>query len=42
MAGKLRNKLNYHTLRVVNKISGSLLILFGVVLACDVLIFHRK
>lgn len=42
MAGKLRNKLNYHTLKVVNKISGSLLILFGVVLACDVLFFHKK
>jgi threonine/homoserine/homoserine lactone efflux protein len=42
MAGKLRNKLNYHTLSIVNKISGSLLIVFGVVLACDVLIFHKK
>jgi len=42
MAGKLRSKLNYHTLRVVNKISGSLLILFGVVLALDVLVFHKK
>lgn len=42
MAGKLRNKLTYHTLSVVNKISGSLLIIFGVVLACDVLLFHKK
>lgn len=42
MAGKLRNKLNLHTLKIVNKISGSLLIVFGVVLACDVLLFHKK
>jgi threonine/homoserine/homoserine lactone efflux protein len=38
MAGKLRNKLTLHTLTVINKISGSLLILFGLAL---VLFSHK-
>jgi len=42
MAGKLRSKLTEKTLSVVNKISGTLLIIFGVVLACDVLFLHKK
>ena len=42
MAGKLRSKLTERTLSVVNKISGTLLIIFGVVLACDVLFLHKK
>lgn len=42
MAGKLRSKLTYRTLSVVNKISGALLVIFGIVLACDVLFLHKK
>jgi len=38
MAGKLRSKLTVHALTVINKISGSLLILFGLAL---VLFSHR-
>src|SRR5579859_3396596 len=41
MAGKLRNKLTVKTLSVINKISGSLLIIFGVALAYDVIFLHK-
>lgn len=42
MAGKLRNKLTYKTLSVVNKISGSLLIIFGLGLAYGVVFLNKK
>ena len=42
MAGKLRNKLTYKTLSVVNKISGSLLIIFGLGLAYGVIFLNKK
>jgi threonine/homoserine/homoserine lactone efflux protein len=42
MAGKLRNKLTYKTLSVVNKISGSLLIIFGLALAYGVIFLNKK
>jgi hypothetical protein len=32
MAGKLRKKLTLHTISVINKISGTILIAFGVAL----------
>jgi len=38
MAGRLRNKLNLHTLSVINKISGSILIVFGIAL----IFFHKQ
>jgi threonine/homoserine/homoserine lactone efflux protein len=41
MAGKLRNKLTVKTLSVINKISGSLLIIFGVALAYGVIFLHK-
>jgi threonine/homoserine/homoserine lactone efflux protein len=42
MAGKLRNKLTYKTLSVVNKISGTLLIVFGLALAYGVIFLNKK
>jgi threonine/homoserine/homoserine lactone efflux protein len=42
MAGKLRNKLTYKTLSVVNKISGTLLIIFGLGLAYGVIFLSKK
>lgn len=42
MAGKLRNKLTYKTLSVVNKISGTLLIIFGLALAYGVIFLNKK
>ena len=42
MAGKLRNKLTYRTLSVVNKISGTLLIIFGLALAYGVIFLNKK
>jgi threonine/homoserine/homoserine lactone efflux protein len=41
MAGKLRSKLTVKMLSAINKIAGGLLIIFGVVLAYDVLVLHR-
>ena len=41
MAGKLRSKLTVHTLAVINKISGSLLIAFGLALAYGVIFLHK-
>jgi len=38
MAGRLRSKLNLHTLSVINKISGTILIVFGVAL----IFFHKQ
>jgi threonine/homoserine/homoserine lactone efflux protein len=41
MAGKLRSKLTIHTLSVINKISGTLLIAFGIGLAYGVIFLHK-
>jgi threonine/homoserine/homoserine lactone efflux protein len=41
MAGKLRSKLTVRTLTVINKISGSLLIVFGIALAYGVIFLHK-
>jgi threonine/homoserine/homoserine lactone efflux protein len=41
MAGKLRNKLTAHTLSVINKIAGTILIGFGIALLWDVIVFHQ-
>ena len=41
MAGKLRNKLTVKTLSVINKISGTLLIMFGLGLAYGVIFLHK-
>jgi threonine/homoserine/homoserine lactone efflux protein len=41
MAGKLRNKLTVKTLSVINKISGTLLIVFGLALAYGVIFLHK-
>jgi threonine/homoserine/homoserine lactone efflux protein len=37
MAGKLRNKLTEHNISLINKISGSILIIFGIVLIIGIL-----
>lgn len=42
LAGKLRKKLTVKNIRLVNKISGSILLIFGTVLFFGVLIFLRK
>ncbi len=42
MAGKLRNKLTYKTLSVVNKISGTQLSIFGLALAYGVIFLNKK
>jgi threonine/homoserine/homoserine lactone efflux protein len=42
MAGKLRSKLTLRTLTVINKISGIILIGFGVALLYGVLILHEQ
>jgi threonine/homoserine/homoserine lactone efflux protein len=41
MAGKLRSKLTLRTLIVINKISGSILIGFGIVLICVEIFTHK-
>jgi threonine/homoserine/homoserine lactone efflux protein len=41
MAGKLRPKLTVRTLSIVNKIAGIILIVFGIALLWDVIIFHQ-
>jgi hypothetical protein len=42
LAGKLRNKLTLKNIRLINKISGLILLLFGTVLLIGVLFFVRK
>jgi threonine/homoserine/homoserine lactone efflux protein len=42
LAGKLRKKLTIKNIRLVNKISGSILLIFGTVLLFGVLVFLRK
>ena len=42
LAGKLRKKLTVKNIRLVNKISGLILLVFGTVLLFGVLIFLRK
>jgi len=42
LAGKLRRKLTVKNIRVINKISGLILLIFGSVLLFGVLIFLRK
>ncbi|MBS1665555.1 MAG: LysE family transporter [Bacteroidetes bacterium] len=42
MAGKLRNKLTLKTLSVINKISGTILIGFGIALLWGVIFYHKK
>lgn len=42
LAGKLRKKLTVKNIRLVNKISGFILLIFGTVLLFGVLIFVRK
>jgi len=41
MAGKLRSKLTLNTLIVINKISGTILIGFGIVLICVEIFTHK-
>jgi threonine/homoserine/homoserine lactone efflux protein len=42
MAGKLRSKLNLRTLSIINKISGTILIGFGIALLWGVIFFAHK
>jgi threonine/homoserine/homoserine lactone efflux protein len=42
LAGKLRRKLTVKNIRLINKISGLILLIFGSVLLFGVLIFLRK
>jgi threonine/homoserine/homoserine lactone efflux protein len=42
MAGKLRSRLNLHTLSIINKISGTILIGFGIALLWGVLFLAKK
>lgn len=42
LAGKLRKKLTVKNIRLVNKISGTILLIFGTVLLFGVLVFLRK
>lgn len=42
LAGKLRSKLTIHNIRLINKISGLILIIFGTVLFTGVLFFMKK
>jgi threonine/homoserine/homoserine lactone efflux protein len=41
MAGKLRNKLTLKTLSVINRISGTILIGFGIALLWGVIFYHK-
>lgn len=41
MAGKLRNKLTVRTLSVINRISGTILIGFGIALLWGVIFYHQ-
>ena len=42
LAGKLRSRLTLHTLSIINKISGTILIGFGIVLIVTELFFRHK
>lgn len=42
LAGKLRSKLTVHNIRLINKISGLILLIFGTVLLTGVLFFVKK
>ncbi|MEP6616431.1 MAG: LysE family transporter [Ginsengibacter sp.] len=42
LAGKLRSKLTVHNIKVINRISGAILITFGTVLFVGVLFFMKK
>lgn len=42
LAGKLRSKLTVHNIRLINKISGLILLIFGTVLLTGVLFFIKK
>ncbi|KAA9041951.1 lysine transporter LysE [Ginsengibacter hankyongi] len=42
LAGKLRSKLTVHNIRLINKISGLILLIFGTVLLLGVLFFVKK
>lgn len=42
LAGKLRSKLTIHNIRVINRISGFILLCFGTVLLVGVLFFMKK
>ena len=41
MAGRLRSKLTIHTLSIINRIAGTILIGFGIALLWDVIFFHQ-
>lgn len=41
MAGKLRNKLTLRTLSVINRISGTILVGFGIALLWGVIFYHK-
>ena len=41
MAGKLRSKLTLKTLSVINRISGTILIGFGIALLWGVIFYHQ-
>ena|ERR1035437_2913602 len=42
LAGKLRKKLTIHNIRIINKISGLILLVFGTVVMVGVLFFIKK
>jgi small neutral amino acid transporter SnatA (MarC family) len=42
LAGKLRSKLNIHNIKVINRVSGFILITFGTVLFVGVLFFMKE
>jgi small neutral amino acid transporter SnatA (MarC family) len=42
LAGKLRSKLTIHNIRVINRISGFILLCFGTALLIGVLFFMKK
>jgi threonine/homoserine/homoserine lactone efflux protein len=42
LAGKLRSKLTVHNIRLINRISGLILLIFGTVLLTGVLFFVKK
>jgi hypothetical protein len=42
LAGKLRKKLTVKNIRLINKISGLILVIFGTVLLFGVLFFVKK
>ncbi len=42
MAGKLRNRLTVHNLNIINKISGGILIAFGIALLYGVIFLEIK